>query len=177
MTIARRAFISYMPGAILFLKNTLLQRERAGSAAPDFQLPDLDVRIVRLSEFKGNVVVLDFWATWCAPCVAEIPNLNVLQQTYADRGVHVLGILVESGPVKDIRQFVSKHSVQYRLLIGNDSIVNRYKVFGFLTTFLIDPQGRIHKKYVGVRSGKEAVSAGTLRRDVQAMLDASRKEE
>ena len=161
-----------MPVSLAVLKSGLGQKETR-SAAPDFTLPDLDGKRIALSDFSDNIVVLDFWATWCEPCVVEIPNLNALQERYAARGLRVIGVVVESGSLKDIRQFLSKHKVSYQLLIGNDAVVNKYKVIGFPTTFLIDRQRQIHKKYVGVRSAKDL----NVERDVQALLAAWGKEE
>lgn len=176
MTVGRRTFIASMPVSLLYLKSSLLQQEKTRIAAPDFTLPDLAGKTVKSSDFKGNVVVLDFWATWCAPCIEEIPNLNALQQKYADRPVRVVGIVLESGSVKDIRQFVTKHQINYKVLIGNDTVVNKYKVIGFPTTLLIDPGWQMYKKYTGTRSQKELSIAHVIERDVQALLSAWRKE-
>jgi cytochrome c biogenesis protein CcmG/thiol:disulfide interchange protein DsbE len=170
--IGRRAFIAYLPAGLTGLKGNLVQRE-ARSVAPDFTLPNLDGKPVALSDFGQNIVVLDFWATWCHPCVAELPNLNALQEKYASRGLRVVGIVVESGSVKDIRKFLTKHKVNYGLLVGNDALVNKYKVTGFPTTLLIDPQRQIQKKYVGARSAKDQ----NVERDIQALLAAWGKEE
>ena len=172
MRIARRTFIAYMPVSLAVLKSGLGQTETR-SAAPDFTLPDLDAKRIALSDFSDNIVVLDFWATWCEPCVVEIPNLNALQERYAARGLRVIGVVVESGSVKDIRQFLTKHKVNYQLLIGNDAVVNKYKVTGFPTTLVIDPQRQIHKKYVGARAAKDQ----NVERDIRALLAAWGKEE
>jgi peroxiredoxin len=170
--IGRRAFIAYVPAALAVFKSGLVQRE-THSAAPDFTLPNLDGKPVALSDFGENIVVLDFWATWCPPCVAELPNLNALQESYASGGLRVVGIVVESGSLKDIRKFLTKHKVTYELLVGNDALVNKYKVTGFPTTLLIDPQRQILKKYVGARSAKDQ----NVERDIQALLTAWGKKE
>ena len=161
-----------MPASLAVLKSGLRQRETR-FAAPDFTLPDLDGKRIALSDFSDNIVVLDFWATWCEPCAVEIPNLNALQERYAARGLRVIGVVVESGSVKDIRQFLTKHKVNYQLLIGNDAVVNKYKLTGFPTTLVIDPQRQIQKKYVGARSGKDQ----NVERDIRASLAAWGKEE
>ena len=176
MTVGRRKFIAYMPGSLLFLKSSLLQQEKKRNAAQDFTLPDMDGKTVKSSEFRNNVVVLDFWATWCAPCVEEIPNLNALQRKYADRRVLIVSIVLESGSVKDIRQFLTRHPIDYKVLIGNDAVVNKYKVIGFPMTLLIDPSWQIYKKYTGTRSQKELRIGNVIERDVQVLLDTWRKE-
>jgi len=168
MKMDRRTFIRFIPGSFIFLSSEMRQKENSRNLAPDFKLPDLNGKTVMLSDFKNNVVVLDFWASWCEPCIAEIPNLNALHEKHADRGLRVLGIVLESGSVKDIRQFVTKHKIDYQILIGNDNVVNKYNVAGFPTTLLIDPQRQVQKKYLGVRSGKES----NIERDVQALLSA-----
>jgi len=161
-----------MPASLAVLKSGLRQRETR-FAAPDFTLPDLDGKQIALSNFSDKIVLLDFWATWCEPCVAEIPHLNALQEKYTARGLRVIAVVVESGSVKDIRQFLTKHKVNYQLLIGNDAVVNKYKVTGFPTTLVIDPQRQIHKKYVGARAAKDQ----NVERDIRALLAAWGKEE
>jgi len=159
-----------MPSAIAFVASEVRQKE-IQTVAAEFRLPDIDGKNVSLTDFQGEIVVLDFWATWCEPCIAQIPKLNALNDEYAHRGVRVLGVVVESGSVKDIRQFLLKHKVGYPVLIGNDAVVNKYKVSVFPTTVVIDTRGRIHKKYVGERSVKQH----DLENDIRTLIAAGGK--
>ena len=171
MKIDRRRFIGYMPASLAILKSGLQQKE-THATAPDFSLPNLEGKRIALSDFSGSILLLDFWATWCEPCIAELPNLNALQEKYSSRGLHVVGVVVESGSVKDLRRFLTKHEVNYQLLIGNDAVVNKYRLTVFPTTLLIDPRRQIQKKYVGSRSAKPQ----NVERDLQALLAATGKD-
>jgi len=169
MGIDRRTFMEYLAGS-LFFEKTLWQRQTPESVVADFTLRDLEDKSVTFSTFKGKVILLDFWATWCEPCIAEIPQLNFLYRTHRDRGLEVVGVALESGSVADIRRNVAKHKINYRVLIGDDGVANRYKVFGFPTTYLIDRSWRIHKKYIGLQPNKRTERAASLDADIQALL-------
>src|SRR2546428_9832056 len=91
-----------------------------GDPAPDFKLPDLNGKEFKSSQLKGSIVVLDLWATWCEPCVADIPMFNRLQEKFASRGVKIVGVAVESGWAKDIKPHVAKHAIKYTVLVGNE---------------------------------------------------------
>jgi thiol-disulfide isomerase/thioredoxin len=122
---------------------------QASRSAPRFSLRTLDGRIVTTKQLDGGIFVLDFWATWCAPCVAEIPVFNELQRKYAGRGVKVFGVAVQSGWPRDIRRFAKKHKMEYQVLAGNDQVVSDFDVISFPTTYLIGPGLNIYKKYSG----------------------------
>jgi peroxiredoxin len=100
------------------------------------------------------------------PCVAEIPSLNQLQAKYGAQGVKVIGLAVQSGWPKDIKRFVSKHKMQYTILVGTDDTVADFDVISFPTTFLIAPGWRVYKKYTGAYKGKDAA----IERDIEALL-------
>ena len=114
-----------------------------GTSAPDFKLPDLHGKEFKSSQLKGSIVVLDLWATWCEPCVADIPMFNRLHEKFASRGVKIVGVAVESGWAKDIKPHVAKHAIQYTVLVGNEKIVEQYEMVGFPTTYLIGRDGKI----------------------------------
>ncbi len=121
-----------------------------GSAAPAFSLPDLDGKTVSLADFKGKVIILDFWATWCPPCRAEVPDFVRLQSKYRDKGLAVVGLSMDAGGVKDVRPFAEEFNVNYTMLIAKDETANAYGgIVGIPTTFVLDRQGRIVKKFVG----------------------------
>ncbi len=121
--------------------------------APDFTLPDLDGKPVKLSDFKGKVVILDFWATWCRPCVMEIPSFVKLQKKYKDDLV-VIGIDLDTRRSVDfVKNFAQQHDMNYIVLYGmaDPSIVQKYgNIRSIPTTFFIDRNGYIREKLVGV---------------------------
>jgi thiol-disulfide isomerase/thioredoxin len=132
----------------------------------DFKLPDLAGKEFKSSQLKGSVVVLDLWATWCEPCIADIPIFNRLHEKYAGREVKVVGIAVQSGWAKDIKPHVAKLVIKYRVLVGNDQIMERYVNVGFPTTYLIGRDGKIAKKYMGIFPDKEM----DLEREIHRLL-------
>jgi len=123
-----------------------------GKPAADFTLPDLNDQEVRLSDFRGKVVILDFWATWCGPCVTEIPHFIELQKEYKEQGFEMVGIAVDREGKEVVLPFVEKHGVDYAVLIGNQQVGELYGgVRSIPTTFVIDREGTISKRYVGYR--------------------------
>jgi thiol-disulfide isomerase/thioredoxin len=119
----------------------------AEGIAPDFELSDLSGRQVSLSESDGRVRLVDFWATWCAPCRKEIPMLNELHRTYGSEGLTILAISEENPEV--VREFAEEVGVEYANLIDRGDVSQRYEVLGLPTAFLIDREGRIVETYMG----------------------------
>jgi len=124
--------------------------------APDFALKDPEGRLVRLSDFRGKVLLLDFWATWCDPCKIEIPWFMDLQRQNKDKGFEVLGIAMDDGGWEDVKPFLAELKVNYRVVMGNDDTAQNYGgVDALPTTFLIDRGGKIAAIHVGLTSRKE----------------------
>ena len=123
--------------------------------APDFALTDISGKTVRLSDFKGKVVLLDFWATWCGPCKIEIPWFMEFQRKYKDKGFTVLGVSMDDGGWEDVRPFLDRLKVNYPVLLGTDETASNFDGVEVLpTTFLIDKEGRIVAKHQGL-TGKD----------------------
>ena len=121
-----------------------------GDAAPAWELKDTNGNPVKLSDFKGKVVILDFWATWCPPCRAEIPHFIGLQEKYGKQGLVIVGISVDEGGPEVVSSFVKANKVNYPIVLGNLDVAQQYDATnGIPTTFVIDRKGNIVSKHLG----------------------------
>src|SRR5262245_29258948 len=100
---------------------------RDSRPAPSFELSDLSGRRVSLTSLRGKVVVLDFWATWCGPCISEIPDYADFWQKNHPRGVEVIGVVFDSGDPQEIVDFVREHRIPYRQLLGTDKVLDDFE--------------------------------------------------
>ncbi len=151
-------------GAFFFFHSSAPPTARAASVkplgerkpAPDFALKDIDGQTVHLSDYKGKVVILDFWATWCGPCRMEIPWFIDLQRRNKDRGLEVLGVSMDDNGWADVKPFLTEMKINYRVVIGNDQTAEVYGgVESLPTTFLIDRDGKIAVVHVGLANRKD----------------------
>ncbi len=119
--------------------------------APDFGLSDLDDNLHRLSDYRGRVVIINFWATWCPPCRAEMPSMQRAWEQLEAEGVVMLGIDV--GEDEDtVFQFTANYPVDFPLLLDRDSaVIDQWPVRGLPTTFVVDPGGKIRYQAIGGR--------------------------
>ena len=141
-------------------------RVTAHSVAPDFSLEGLNGQPLTLAAFKGKVVLLDFWATWCVPCRSEIPHFVGFQEKYGAQGLQVVGISMDDGP-KPVRQFYAEMKMNYPVAVGTERVAQSYGgVLGLPITFLIDRDGRIYKKHIG------EVDMSVLAQEIQTLLQA-----
>ena len=133
-----------------------LQGNVQGAAAPDFTLKSLDGKDVRLSDFKGKAVLLNFWATYCQPCKIEMPWFAELNKQYAPQGLEVVGVAMDDVGNDAIRKYATELGVNYPILIGKESVADLYGGMQFLpTTFYIDRQGKIVDRVFGLVSHSE----------------------
>ncbi len=117
--------------------------------APEFSLADLRGQKLDLAAFRGHVVLLDFWATWCAPCRSEIPRFIELQNKYRDRGFQIIGVSLDDD-AKAVRDFHAQFKMNYPVIIGNADLAQRYGgILGLPVTFLIGCDGRIYSRHDG----------------------------
>jgi peroxiredoxin len=127
-----------------------------GVPAPDFTLPSLDGRKVKLSDYRGKAVLLNFWATWCPPCKVEMPWFADLQKQYAQDGFVVLGVAMDDTEPATIAKFASQLGVNYEVLLGTDKVSDDYGDVQYLpTTFYIGRDGTIVDKSTGLLDRKQ----------------------
>ena len=143
-------------GGTVEVKAATLNPEKDRKTAPDFALKDGDGKLVHLSDYRGKVVILDFWATWCGPCRIEIPWFMDLQRKNKDRGFEVLGVAMDDEGWEVVKPFLAELGVNYRVMVGDDLTAQMYGgVDALPTTFLIDRDGRVAAVHVGLASRKD----------------------
>lgn len=143
--------------------------EQRSALAPDFTRPDLSGRTLRLSDYRGKVVLLNFWATWCVPCLTEIPRFSQWQSQYGSRGLQVLGVSMDDD-ARPAAAAYRRYRLAYPVAMGDAALGELYGgVLGLPLSYIIDPAGRIVARYQG-----EADLAGMERRIV-GLLAARRK--
>jgi peroxiredoxin len=139
-------------------------KSAAGKPTPAFSLKDADGRVVRAADYKGKVVLLDFWATWCGPCKLEIPWFIDFERQFKDQGFAVLGVSMDEDGWTAIKPYVQNMKMNYRVLLGNDDVSTAYGGLDALpTTLLIDRQGKIASVHEGVTMGKEEFKDAIVR--------------
>jgi cytochrome c biogenesis protein CcmG/thiol:disulfide interchange protein DsbE len=124
--------------------------------APDFSLKDPDGKVVRLADYRGKVVLLNFWATWCGPCKIEMPWFIEFERRYKDRGFAVIGVSMDEEGWPVVKPFITNMAVNYRVVQGDDTTAELYGgVEALPTSFLIDREGRIAQTLVGLHGRDE----------------------
>ena len=142
-----------------------------GKAAPDFSLPTTAGETMKLSDFQGKAVLLNFWATWCEPCKVEMPWFVDLQKKYGPQGLQVIGVAMDDASPKDIAAFAQKMGVNYPILIGKEEVGAQYGGIEYLpSTFYISRDGKVLEHAFGLvsRSEIEAIIEKALGRQVAA---------
>lgn len=125
-------------------------------AAPAWRLNNLEGKPMSSEDLKGKIVVVDFWATWCPPCLEEIPGYIALQKKYEAQGLVIVGISLDQGGPDVVKPFAARTGINYPLVMGDDAVVAAFGgIEGIPTTFLIDRQGMIRDRKVGMEPTAE----------------------
>ncbi len=125
-------------------------------AAPQWKLQDLAGKPVTFADFKGKVVVVDFWATWCPPCREEVPGYVELQNKYGKDGLMIVGVSLDQAGPEVVKAFAAKYGVNYPMVMGDEAVVTAFGGIEALpTTFLIDAQGQIRDRKIGMESKED----------------------
>jgi len=128
--------------------------------AADFDLVDINGEHVKLSDYRGKVVILDFWATWCPPCKKALPHLQEISSEYPGNGIKVIGVSVDRDGWDVIRPFIAKYNYDFTVVLGGKEIVKAYGGINSIpTTFIIGPDGVIGEKFVGYKDKSEYLNA------------------
>ena len=137
--------------------------------APDFTLLGLDGRKVSLQDYKGKIVLLHFWATWCKPCIEEFPTIERIHKEYKDKGLVILAISIDKGGREPVKSFIDKTGVSFPILLATDgNIKGAYWTWGTPTSFLIDRKGKILGRALGPRKWDSV--------EARALFDAALKD-
>jgi peroxiredoxin len=127
-------------------------RFKKGARAPQFTLPDLNGKKVSLDDYRGRVVLLNIWATWCGPCVEEMPSMEKLHQALKDEKFVILAVSIDEAGADVVRPFMKKNKLSFPALIDSAGSINElYQTAGVPESFIIDQQGRILEEIIGPR--------------------------
>ena len=147
---------------------------QTATPAPDFELTRLDGQPVRLADLRGQIVILDFWATWCHPCEVQMPVLDAIWRDQMERknapandsqdDLIIVGLSVDTAPASEVEAWINERGFVYPIAIANQDLAMRFGVIGFPTLLIIDPLGGIHTRHTGVLS----------RPEIEAVLDEIR---
>lgn len=138
--------------------------------AANFTLVDASGAKVTLADYKGKVVLLNFWATWCGPCKVEIPWFIEFNKTYKDRGLAVVGVSLDDDGWKSVKPYLAEKKIDYTVVVGNDAVSKSYgDVDSLPTTFIIDRDGRIAFTHTGL------VSKDTYEKEIQSLLGGDQR--
>lgn len=156
---------------VMLLNVSSMAYSGSGMVSPlssDMTFQTLDGRTMVVSEMQNTVILINFWGTWCAPCLEEIPDLIKLSHHFHSNGLQVIGVALASGSSEEVRAFAEAHGMDYVVVIGDmEEVKTHFQVMGFPTSVLIDREGVIRKRYFGPQT-----EAG-LTNDVMPLLPPS----
>ena len=139
----------------------------AEKALRELKLLDMDGKPYDAANLKGSVVVLDFWATWCKPCINEIPDLNRLQEKYASKGLKIVGVTMASGTAPEVKPLLGRFKMQYTVVMGDDGQSYDLNIYSYPTTYLVTRDWKVRTVYkeAGPRKARD------LEAEIQKLLD------
>ncbi len=156
-------------GAALVLTVALgsaVESKNVGETAPDFSRADLAGKPVRLADSRGKLVLLNFWASWCGPCLVEMPQFSIWQEKYGPAGLQVIGVSMDDS-VTPVKRLLARRPVTYPLLMGDAKLGEEYGgVLGLPLSYLIDGRGRIVARFQGSND------LAAMERQIKALLPA-----
>jgi peroxiredoxin len=170
----KRVFIYLLHIALIFIFMTGCNQggksPASGNAesadAPDFTLIGLQRDTLRLSNFQGKIIILDFWDTWCPPCQKEIPDFVELYRTYQQKNVVIIGLALGREGEEKVKSFAAAQNISYPLAIADSTVLNAYgPIQGIPTTLIIDRNSKIVKRYIGFRA------KNVFEKEIKALLD------
>jgi len=146
-----------------------VKAEKDRKSAPDFQVKDVNGTPLKLSDYRGKVVLLNFWATWCGPCKIEIPWFIEFEQKFKDQGFAVLGVSMDEDGWDVVKPYLASKKINYRVGLGDDTVGNLFGGIDSLpTTFLIDRDGKVASTHIGL------VSKGDYQTEIANLLESSK---
>jgi thiol-disulfide isomerase/thioredoxin len=124
--------------------------------APNFRLKSHDGKVVELAKLKGKLVVVNFWATWCGPCRAEIPGFVEVYEKYRGKGLEIVGISLDDGGWNQVKPYIEKMKMSYLNVIGDGDLAQAYGgIQAIPTTFIVDKEGNVVKRHIGYMNKKD----------------------
>jgi peroxiredoxin len=164
--LARASVVALLASCAFIPDEAHLYPEKDRKTAPDFSLKDGDGKLVKLADYRGKVVLVNFWATWCGPCQEEIPWFKDFQRDYKDRNFTVLGLSVDEDGWKAIKPYLAKNNLNYPVVLADDRVQMLYgNVENLPTSFVLDQQGRVASHHIGL------VSKKTYREEILGLLE------
>ena len=149
--------VRVIPAPFKGVPDTLIPADQR-KPAPDFTLNDTQGQSVRLSGYKGKVVLLDFWATWCGACQFEVPWYSEFSKKYGDKGLAVVGVSMDKDGLTAVKPYMEQKKMDYTVVLGNDYLVPQFGLKTIPVTWLIDREGRVAVAHVGM-ADKESFEA------------------
>lgn len=145
-----RVFTKIVVVLLLSLFGSGLIAADSNQKAPNFSLKTFNGKSIELAKLKGQVVVLNFWATWCGPCRAEIPGFLEMYEKYKTKGLEIVGISLDDGGWPDVNPFVEKYKISYPVVIGDEKLARAYgNIQAIPTTFIVNKEGFIVDRHIG----------------------------
>jgi thiol-disulfide isomerase/thioredoxin len=162
-TKSRMAFLFIIVGLLMCQPSTFSKERRSESISPDFRVTLFDETSVTFENLKGKITVIDFWGTWCMPCIAEIPDFNSFYQDYKDKGVLLMALAVDSGKAEKVKKSSDRLKMEYPVgAPSKDELKAIGSIRSFPTTWIIGPSGKIVREFLGVVHDKHKMIRETV---------------